>query len=254
MRSRASSRKMLSRCSRRMSGCQNRISSTTRTSLPSCHTSCSHESSNTKHRPSFHSRLSSPTRIRQPPPGGIRRPKWQVKCVFEGPQCGRRRVPGVRREKSAVSSFGLSSLCARTASTELSKRRVTGQTRLARSSSSSPKPSSGNSRHVPVLPARSLSWPRTSGQALLQPSPSRTAPPSNASSSALMWAQFSSNCLTHGNNFGSHQGLEVTPVTKWFGRCRRCDQKARQWVIAKSAMWRQPSMSCSMSEANAQAM
>ena len=114
------------RCKSR-SGCHKSQINTTRSESPSCQTcphrgsktglaaevaghrvqapervrtSCSNESSNIKHSPSFHSRTSLPTRIRTL--GGQIRPKWQRSRKLDGPQCALRCVPAQATKKTGV--------------------------------------------------------------------------------------------------------------------------------------------------------
>mmetsp|Transcript_47713 Transcript_47713/g.110583 ORF Transcript_47713/g.110583 Transcript_47713/m.110583 type:complete len:263 (+) Transcript_47713:504-1292(+) len=196
-----------------MSGCQKLMSRTTRSSQPRCQTSCSHESSKTRHFPSSHWRVSSPTRMKQP--SGTSTPRWQVSRALVEPQCARRCVPGLSTEKSvspppAIASASASSLrsmmavvsghCEHTASCFL------------------PLPKSGASLHSP---AATRVWSCTARPPTL---PKGAALTCSCRNSVRMRLALASRRATSGKCAGACQGIERSPRRRCGGRCIECCQ------------------------------
>lgn len=74
------------------SGCHMSMMSISRVEWPSCQTSCSNESSNTKNSPSVHVLVSLPTLIRGP--SGTTSPRWARMRQLVGPLWGHTCTPG----------------------------------------------------------------------------------------------------------------------------------------------------------------
>mmetsp|Transcript_66628 Transcript_66628/g.189136 ORF Transcript_66628/g.189136 Transcript_66628/m.189136 type:complete len:203 (-) Transcript_66628:607-1215(-) len=182
-------------------------------------------------RPSCQVRVSPPQVISQP--SGTSRPRWHVRRMLVGPQCGRRWVPGSSREKrdspSCVAAHSATSGKLR------SRRAVSGQ-RLQCSAHLAASPSSTISDHSPA-DTRSESCTEFS----LPRSPDPTLPQVlsdwTAASSVLMVSKFCSNSLASAKLPASYQGFEVThlSVRKWSGRCQQLTQ-CPPWSTSRCAI------------------
>mmetsp|Transcript_89429 Transcript_89429/g.253384 ORF Transcript_89429/g.253384 Transcript_89429/m.253384 type:complete len:243 (-) Transcript_89429:307-1035(-) len=217
-----------------MSGCQKLTRSTVRGAPPRCRTSCSYESSNTRHLPSSHARVSPPHVISHP--SGTTRARWAVSRMLLGPQCGRRCVPGVSFENRDSPSC---SAAHSATSGQLPRRRAVSGHRRAADAHFSVSPRSTTSFHSPCA-TRWASWAEFSFPRWLEPTlPQVTPAASTASNSALITAKCLSRSETTPKSPGSCHGLDATGGSerKWSGRCQQLTQWP-PWSTSRCAICR----------------
>mmetsp|Transcript_17094 Transcript_17094/g.58955 ORF Transcript_17094/g.58955 Transcript_17094/m.58955 type:complete len:202 (+) Transcript_17094:72-677(+) len=199
------SRHAAPRLSGARSGWKKRSSSTTRALSVSLRTSCSKLSSKRRHRPSAQVRQSAPTRMRQPPPGGTAKPRWQVNRRFVGAQWGRIALRGARRLRMTSPPPEAQSSAA-SGTRSRTKRAVAGA-----APSTAPAPRSTTSRQEPSTTAPSWAplgprpWPPTSDQ---------VSASTSAAASARTSPLIASSAATQGNDAPSHQGCARRPRSK----------------------------------------